>query len=130
MMTVKVEGLAALGQQLEALERDVSTKILRQAGRVALAPVQDDMRQHAGFDDTSHTPHMRDSIKIRSTTRGRAQLTLRVGPSKKHRMKALAQEFGTVKQVAHRFIGPAMEYQTSHVLRLLAAEIRRGIENR
>lgn len=130
MMTVKVEGLAALGQQLEALGRDMSTKILRQAGRAALAPVQDDMRQHAGFDGASHDPHMRDSITLRSTTRGRAQLTLRVGPGKKHRIKALAQEFGTVKQVAHRFIGPAMEYQTSHVLRLLAAEIRRGIENR
>ncbi|CAK8740706.1 hypothetical protein SODG_004183 [Sodalis praecaptivus] len=130
MITMQLNGLDALRQQLEALERDVSTKILRQAGRAALAPVQADMRQHAGFDAESHDAHMRDSIKIRSTTGGRAQVTLRVGPGKKHRMKALAQEWGTVKQVAHPFIRPALDYQTSQVLRLLAAEIRRGIENR
>lgn len=56
MMTVKVDGLAALGQQLEALGRDMSTKVLRQAGRAALAPVQDDMHQHAGFNVASATP--------------------------------------------------------------------------
>ncbi|CAK8741809.1 hypothetical protein SODG_005127 [Sodalis praecaptivus] len=73
---------------------------------------------------------MRDSIKIRSTTRGRAQVTLRVGPGKKHRIKALAQEWGTVKQVAQPFIRPSLDYQKSLVLRLLATEIRRSLENR
>lgn len=130
MITMQLDGLEALRQQLEALERDVSTKILRQAGRAALALVQDDMRQHTGFDAESHDVHMRDSITLRGTTCGRAQVTLRVGPGKKHRIKALAQEFGTVKQVAHPFIRPALDYQKSQVLRLLAAEIRRGIENR
>ena len=127
---MQLNGLEALRQQLEALERDVSTKILRQAGRAALAPVQDDMRQHAGFDDASHDPYMRDSITIRSTTGGRAQVTLRVGPSKKHRIKARAQELGTVKQVAHPFIRLALDDQKSQGLRLLAAEIRRSLENR
>ncbi|MGS3430375.1 HK97-gp10 family putative phage morphogenesis protein [Serratia nevei] len=79
---------------------------------------------------TASGPHMRDSISIRSTTRGRSQVTLRVGPSKVHHMKALAQEFGTVKQVASPFIRPALDYNKTRVLRILAANVRYGIENR
>lgn len=45
-------------------------------------------------------------------------------------MKALAQEFGTVKQVAAPFIRPALDYNKTQVLRILAAELRYGIENR
>ena len=55
-------------------------------------------------------------------------ITLRVGPSKKHHMKALAQEFGTIKQVAAPFIRPAMDYNKSRILRVLAVELRAGIE--
>lgn len=130
MIGIKVSGMDELARQLEALGRDVSTKILRDAGRAALEPVLEDMQQHAGYDDTATGPHMRDSLSIRSTTRGRAQVTLRVGPSKAHHMKALAQEFGTVKQVAAPFIRPALDYNKTQVLRILAAEIRYGIENR
>ncbi|EPK7688237.1 MULTISPECIES: HK97-gp10 family putative phage morphogenesis protein [Serratia] len=130
MISIGVTGMDELGRQLEALGRDVSTKILRDAGRAALEPVLEDMQQHAGYDDTASGPHMRDSISIRSTTRGRSQVTLRVGPSKLHHMKALAQEFGTVKQVAAPFIRPALDYHKTQVLRILAAELRYGIENR
>lgn len=130
MISIGVTGMDELGRQLEALGRDVSTKILRDAGRAALEPVLEDMQQHAGYDDTASGPHMRDSISIRSTTRGRSQVTLRVGPSKLHHMKALAQEFGTVKQVASPFIRPALDYNKTRVLRILAAELRYGIENR
>ncbi|HEJ7903490.1 TPA: HK97 gp10 family phage protein [Serratia marcescens] len=130
MISIGVTGMDELGRQLEALGRDVSTKILRDAGRAALEPVLEDMQQHAGYDDTASGPHMRDSISIRSTTRGRSQVTLRVGPSKLHHMKALAQEFGTVKQVASPFIRPALDYNKTRVLRILAANVRYGIENR
>ena len=44
--------------------------------------------------------------------------------------KALAQEFGTVKQVADPFIRPALDYNLQTVLRVLTVEIRNGIENR
>ncbi|CAB1224055.1 HK97-gp10 family putative phage morphogenesis protein [Serratia liquefaciens] len=130
MIGIHITGMDELARQLESLGRDVSTKILRDAGRAALSPVLEDMQQHAGYDDTAPGPHMRDSITIRSTTRGRAQVTLRVGPSKAHQMKALAQEFGTVKQVADPFIRPALDYNKTQVLRILAAELRYGIENR
>lgn len=97
-------------------------KLLRDAGRAALAVVEQDMRQHAGFDEESIGPHMRDSIKIRSTnvaetSRYNTIVTLRVGPSKIHHMKAVAQEFGTVKQVADPFIRPAMDYNVQKSLK-------------
>ncbi|CTQ14950.1 TPA: HK97 gp10 family phage protein [Klebsiella pneumoniae] len=134
MIRMEVKGLDELERQLMALGEKVATKVLRDAGREALKVVEEDMKQHAGFDETSVGPHMRDSIKIRSR-KGSAKyqstvITLRVGPSKQHHMKALAQEFGTVKQVADPFIRPALDYNLQTVLRVLTVEIRNGIENR
>ncbi|TBL95369.1 HK97-gp10 family putative phage morphogenesis protein [Hafnia alvei] len=132
MITIEVKGLQELERQLLAMG-DKAVKVMRNAGREALAPVLEDMKAHAGFDDASAGEHMRDTIKIRSTSRMNDEkyltvITLRVGPSKKHHMKALAQEFGTIKQVAAPFIRPAMDYNKSRILRVLAVELRAGIE--
>jgi len=134
MISINVTGLDSLERQLKAMG-DEAVKVLRDAGRAALEPVLEDMKQHAGFDESSTGPHMRDDIKIRSTSRMNdprylTVMTFMVGPSKKHHMKALAQEFGTVKQVAAPFIRPALDYHKTQVLRILAAELRYGIENR
>ncbi|ECM5000032.1 hypothetical protein NZ65_22630 [Salmonella enterica subsp. enterica serovar Newport] len=133
MIRMEVTGLDELERQLMALGEKVGTKVLRDAGREALKVVEEDMKQHAGYDETSIAQHMRDSIKIRNSnrkSRGSTVVTLRVGPSKQHYMKALAQEFGTVKQVAEPFIRPALDYNVQTVLRVLAVEIRNGIQNR
>ena len=132
MITIEVKGMQELERQLLAMG-DKAVKVMRNAGREALAPVLEDMKAHAGFDDDSAGEHMRDTIKIRSTSRMNDDkyltvITLRVGPSKKHHMKALAQEFGTIKQVAEPFIRPAMDYNKSRILRVLAVELRAGIE--
>ncbi|WP_278401506.1 HK97-gp10 family putative phage morphogenesis protein [Hafnia paralvei] len=132
MITIEVKGLQELERQLLAMG-DKAVKVMRNAGREALAPVLEDMKAHAGFDDANAGEHMRDTIKIRSTSRMNNDkyltvITLRVGPSKKHHMKALAQEFGTIKQVAAPFIRPAMDYNKSRILRVLAVELRAGIE--
>ncbi|EFR2943403.1 hypothetical protein H0K99_004433 [Salmonella enterica] len=133
MIKMEVTGLDDLERHLMALGEKVGTKVLRDAGREALKVVEEDMKQHAGYDETSTAQHMRDSIKIRNSnrkSRGSTVVTLRVGPSKQHYMKALAQEFGTVKQVAEPFIRPALDYNVQTVLRVLAVEIRNGIQNR
>lgn len=39
-------------------------------------------------------------------------------------MKARAQEFGTIKQIAHPFIRPALDYNKQAVLKILVSEIR------
>lgn len=132
MITIEVKGMQELERQLLSMG-DKAVKVMRNAGREALAPVLEDMKAHAGFDDASAGEHMRDTIKIRSTSlmnddKYLTVITLRVGPSKKHHMKALAQEFGTIKQVAAPFIRPAMDYNKSRILRVLAVELRAGIE--
>ncbi|CDL39794.1 hypothetical protein [Citrobacter freundii] len=63
MITMDVKGLDELERQLTALGEKVGTKVLRDAGREALKVVEEDMKQHAGFDDASSAEHMRDSIK-------------------------------------------------------------------
>lgn len=133
MITTDVAGLAELERRLIELGEKVGTQVLRDAGKAALEPVLDDMQQHAGFDTSATGEHMRDSIKIRSSpskSKGNAVVYLRVGPSKKHFIKALAQEMGTVKQVAAPFIRPALDYNQAKVLRILAIEIRDRIENK
>ena len=69
MISIGVTGMDELGRQLEALGRDVSTKILRDAGRAALEPVLEDMQQHAGYDDTASGPHARQHIYSFNYTR-------------------------------------------------------------
>lgn len=132
-VTVEIKGLKELEYELSRLGEDITTKVLRQAGREAMAPVLEDMKQHAGYDATSESEHMRDSIKIRTTSRMKDQktlsiMTVRVGPSKAHAMKAKAQEFGTVKQIPNPFIRPALDYNRQFILNTLAAEIRASIE--
>ncbi|EOG9375486.1 HK97-gp10 family putative phage morphogenesis protein [Enterobacter hormaechei] len=132
MIRMEVKGLQELERQLLSLGEKVGTQVLREAGKAALEPVLEDMKAHAGYDESAKDEHMRDSIKIRSSfskAKGNAVVYLRVGPSKKHFIKALAQEMGTVKQVASPFIRPALDYQKAKVLRILAIEIRDRIEN-
>lgn len=131
MIVMKVEGLKDLERALIALGEKVGTKVLRDAGKEALKPVLEDMKANAGFDSSSTDEHMRDSIKIRSTSNPKktsSVVSLSVGPSKKHRMKAIAQEVGTIKQSPKAFIRPALDYNKNKVLRILAVEIKDGIE--
>ncbi|WP_272685704.1 HK97-gp10 family putative phage morphogenesis protein [Providencia sp. PROV130] len=123
---VNVTGLRELGEALSRVEEEIKTKILRDAGKKAMEPVLKDMKQHAGFDETTQSEHMRDSIKIRSTKSKKLNdsVLITVGPSKKHFMKALAQEMGTVKQVSRPFIRPALDYNKQAVLNILVMEIR------
>lgn len=130
---VEVKGLSDLEDVLKKLGDEVAVKFLRKAGIEAMKPVLADMKAHSGFDATNSGEHMRDSIKIRTNSRikdnkTQTVVTVRVGPSKKHVMKARAQEFGTVKQIARPFIRPALDYHREFILNALASEIRTSIE--
>lgn len=125
-ISATVSGLSDLGSALTRLEEEIKTKILRSAGRKAMEPVLDDMKRNAGFDETSQAAHMRDSIKIRSTSSKKlnGSVLITVGPSNKHFIKAFAQEMGTIKQVSRPFIRPALDYNKQAVLNILVTEIR------
>ena len=92
-MSVKVEGLKDLEYALEQLGEKLSTKVLRKAGRAAMQPVLDDMKENAGYDVSHQGEHMRDSIKIYTISRFKEGkyptiMTVKVGPSKPHYVKA------------------------------------------
>ncbi|KAA5961012.1 MULTISPECIES: HK97-gp10 family putative phage morphogenesis protein [Pantoea] len=134
MIRMEVKGLTELEKQLEALGEKVAVKVLAEAGKEAMQIVSEDMRRHAGYDKESSGPHMRDSIKVSSRNRMKNKrwntvVTIRVGPSREHTQKALAQEYGTSKQVARPFMRPALEYNTAKILRILTVQIREGIQN-
>lgn len=135
MIRMEVQGLHELEHQLKTLGEDMAAKILTQAGKTAMAVVQEDMKEHAGYNPESDGPHMRDSIKVRSrnqmkNTRWKTVVTIRVGPSREHTQKALAQEFGTSKQVAAPFMRSALDYNKAKILGILAVQIREGIEDK
>ncbi|WGM00024.1 HK97-gp10 family putative phage morphogenesis protein [Arsenophonus nasoniae] len=130
---VEVKGLSELEDALKKLGDQIAVKVLRKAGSEAMRPVLADMKAHAGFDVGNPGEHMRESIKIRTTDKMKDShtqtvMSVRVGPSKKQAMKARAQEFGTVKQIARPFIRPALDYQREFILNTLASEIRASIE--
>lgn len=134
MIRMEVQGLKELERQLLSMGEKVAVKVLGAAGKEAMEIVLDDMQQNAGYDESSPGPHMRDNIKATYQSRmndGRwlTMVTVRVGPSKEHTMKALAQEFGTVKQVADPFMRPALDFNRAKILRILSVRIREGIEN-
>lgn len=134
MIRMEVQGLQELDRQLAAMGEKIAVKVMANAGKEAMQIVSADMQQHAGYDEKSPGPHMRDNIKTNSRNRlkdGRylTVVTIRVGPSKEHTQKALAQEFGTVKQVASPFMRPALDFNRSKILSILAVRLREGIEN-
>jgi len=134
MIRMEAQGLKELEQQLLQIGEKIALKVLGAAGKKAMEIVREDMQQNAGYDESNSGPHLRDNIKTTYQSRikdGRwpTVVTIRVGPSKAHTMKALAQEFGTVKQVASPFMRPALDYNRAKVLRILAVSIREGIEN-
>ncbi|WP_435954107.1 HK97-gp10 family putative phage morphogenesis protein [Dryocola sp. BD626] len=134
MIRMEVKGLQDLERQLLALGEKVADKVLASAGKEAMEIVSEDMQQHAGYDESSKGVHMRDNIKTTSRNRMKDSrwntvVTIRVGLSREHTMKALAQEFGTVKQVPSPFMRPALDFNRAKILRVLAVRIRDGIEN-
>ncbi|WP_202598522.1 MULTISPECIES: HK97-gp10 family putative phage morphogenesis protein [unclassified Vibrio] len=134
-----VSGLQELEKALNDIGEKAGLRTLRKASREAMGGVQFAMAMGAGYDNESiDGEHMRDSIKI--TTKkldskhgGKNNaLTTRVGPSKKHSQKAIAQEYGTQKQVAEPFIRPALFENRHRVVStfrtVLAIEIQKAIK--
>ncbi|MBD2815241.1 HK97 gp10 family phage protein [Xenorhabdus sp. Flor] len=129
MISTNLSGLEELGRKLQALDTELQTRILRAAGKEAMQIVQEDMAANAGYDKKSDGPHLRDNIKIRSTKSKQfpGGVMITVGPTQPHRMKALAQEMGTIKQVPKPFIRPALDYNKTAVLKVLVQEIRAAL---
>ncbi|EIL2908440.1 MULTISPECIES: HK97-gp10 family putative phage morphogenesis protein [Vibrio] len=134
-----VSGLKELEKSLTEIGEKAGLKTLRKASREAMSGVQFSMAMGAGYNTESPDgEHMRDSIKI-STKKLDSKhggkdnaLATRVGPSKKHSQKAIAQEYGTTRQAADPFMRPAL-YENRHRVvgtfrTVLATEIQKAIK--
>lgn len=135
MIRLEMTGLDELDRQLQAIGEDIALNVIRDAGKAAMAPVAQDMKRNAGYDPSNTGEHMRDSITIRSRSRIKdgnwpTVMTFSVGPSSAHAMKAVAQEYGTVKQAADPFMRPALDNNIPKVINTLSEQIRQAINKR
>ncbi|ECT1023555.1 hypothetical protein DPO11_26960 [Salmonella enterica] len=135
MIRLEMTGLDELDRQLQALGEDIALNVIRDAGKAAMVPVEQDMKRNAGYDPSNTGEHMRDSITTRSRSRIKdgnwpTVMTFSTGPSSAHTMKAIAQEYGTVKQVADPFMRPALDNNIPKVINTLSEKIRQAIHKR
>lgn len=131
MYEIKIGGLSKLEEKLCDIGTKKAINILVNSGKEALLPVLNDMKKNAGFDENNKNEHMKDSIKIRkrSVKKRVSVVSFSVGPTKKHRMKALVQEFGSIKQSPKPFIRPSLDYNKIKVLSILKNNIKHRIKN-
>lgn len=126
------------GQEFDRLlaeaEKKVSIAALRKAGRDAMEPVLADMKQHAGFDETSAGPHMRNDIKITSVDQTKTpvirQLSLFALVYRVRTISKRGTGARTRKQVAKPFMRPALDYNRQRVLNILAIRLREELEGK
>lgn len=132
-----VQGLRELENVVKNLGVATGGKVMRKAGREAMAEVQFAMATGAGFNSGVSGEHMRETIKI-TTKMADAKagsdnaVAVRVGPTKKHSQKAIAQEYGTAKQQPDPFIRVSLEENRERVVDKfasgLAVEIEKAIK--
>lgn len=132
-----VQGLRELENAVKNLGVATGGKVMRKAGREAMAEVQFAMATGAGFNSGVSGEHMRETIKI-TTKMADAKagsdnaVAVRVGPTKKHSQKAIAQEYGTAKQQPDPFIRVSLEENRERVVDKfasgLAVEIEKAIK--
>ncbi|HCE2429429.1 TPA: hypothetical protein NGU10_001477 [Vibrio parahaemolyticus] len=134
-----VSGLKELEKALTDIGEKAGLRTLRKASRQAMSGVQLAMAMGAGYDAVgADGEHMRDSIKITTKKMDSKHggkdnaLATRVGPSKKHSQKAIAQEYGTVKQEPDPFMRPSLFENRHRVVNtfrtVLAIEIKKAIK--
>lgn len=132
-----VQGLKELDNAVKNLGVATGGKVMRKAGRDAMGDVQFAMATGAGFDPDAKGEHMRETIKI-TTKMADAKagsdnaVAVRVGPTKKHSQKAIAQEYGTAKQLPDPFMRVSLEENRERVVEKfasgLAVEIEKAIK--
>ena len=135
-MKFEVQGLAELEKKLVKVGAEMGYPALRKASRAAMKPVKEQMQQNAPVDNDPSRPdepHMRDKISMTVRKKGSRRskstaATTKVGPAKAHSQKAIAAEYGTIKQVAKPFIRPSLfdnRHKVANTFKnVLAAELR------
>lgn len=130
MITLKVEGFAALEQALRRLPQEIAGRVLTAALRKAGTPMAEQARGLAPRSaDPGPNGHMADSIKLRALrVEGLNDLdvNLWLGPDPDHFYGSF-HEFGTVHQAARPFMRPAWDQQKDATVDRLGKELWAGI---
>lgn len=134
-MSVTVEGLKDLQQQLLDLGAEIGQKVLAAAARKAMVPVLNDAKALCPKDSgaladsitlTATKPKEGDAVAVAGLKIGSSDLTAKgeLPPARRWHFV----ELGTSKMAAHPFLRPALDRQASTVLDVLKVELQAGIQ--
>lgn len=140
-MTVKVHGLKELDDALNSLELQVRKRIMKKAGKAAMAPVltriKTNLRQSEDTGGLYGTARMSTSFntkKLRKTGRKSAMVvSVSAGQARKSPQgfsghQALQLEFGTEDTQAQPFIRPAIQGKERRVIKHFGKHLKVGLE--
>ena len=134
---VEVRGLKELHDSLDQLDMAVRNKILKQAGRTAMAPVLTRVKQNIPVDSGG----LRSTARLSATTSVRrmskmrnATMVAQVSVGRASRKdgvtghQALNIEYGNARTAAKPFMRPAISGHEKAVIDKFAKELGKGIE--
>ena len=137
-MTVKVGGLKELEKALNALDHDLHKKVLKAAGKAAMAPVAVSVRNNVPRD----TGGLAGTIRLSATTDPRrlkkagrkASMIASVSAGRGSRKngitghQALNIEYGSSRNRARPFMRPAIQGKERSTILHFRKHLRKGVE--
>jgi len=145
-VTTKITGLKELERQLLKLEKKVSGKVLRNAARTALRPMQKAAKRNAPKSTTTYLRWtrkgsypvwtkpgaLRKSIRLSARLNkrgvGKTAVTAKVSAGSKDAFYAHMVERGTVKMPAQPFMMPAFAGHKRESLDLFSKDLKKRID--
>ena len=126
-VTVEIEGLRFLAQQLENLEAKAQRKVLRGAVRKAARPVMKEMRAKVPVDEGETKRAIAQSVKVK---RSIAHVDIGIRRKAKGRPGSRVHfiEFGTVHQPAQPFMRPALDTKKNEAVKRLGEALKEEID--
>lgn len=134
---VEIRGLDEFHDSLAQLEMAVRNKILKQAGRTAMAPVLERVKMNipvdtGGLKATARMSASTDLRRMRKLKNATMVASVSVGrASRKDGVtgyQALQIEYGNARTKAQPFMRPAISGKEKEVLNTFARELGKGIE--
>lgn len=140
LVSIQVHGLRELEEELAKFGPEVAKRTLRAAVKKAGEPIREEAARLAprGTGDKKG-PHLADDIVLRiGAKKGKSfsevlfgvesgSVTAQIGFTKET-FYGMFQEFGTRFHAAHPFLRPAFDNESENAVRMIAAELKRGIE--
>ena len=141
-VSIQVHGLRELEEELAKFGPEVAKRVLRKAIKEGGEPMRAEAarlapRSSSGADKKGW--HLADSIFMKiGTKKGKSWVETLFGVEQgsvtamigfdKYTFYGMFQELGTRFHAAHPFLRPAFDNESENAVRMIAAELKRGIE--